>query len=306
MKCDQVRDRLSLFLYGELSFEEEEHLEEHVDSCSGCREALKRERAMHAAFDATEVSPASDLLLQCRRDFQQRLADAGPVKHSLWPRLRGFFDIRLHAIPAAMQPVAAMALLAVGFFGARFVPTGNVAGFTTAGFASPVASRVRYVEPQSPGRVQIIVDETRQRTLSGSLEDADIQRLLVSASKDPADLGLRVESVGILKGRPESAEVRGALVHALQQDPNAGVRLKALEGLKGFASDPETRKILSQTLLTEKNAGVRIQVIDLLIQSKGDQMVGVLQELMRKEDNNYVRMRCQKALRDMKASVETF
>ena len=306
MKCEEVKDRLSLFLYGELSFEEEEHLEEHVDSCSGCREALKRERAMHAAFDATEAAPASDLLLQCRRDFQQRLAHAGPAKHSLWPRLRGFFDIRLHAIPAAMQPVAALALLALGFFGSRFVPTTGVTGFTPAGFASPVASRVRYVEPQSPGRVQIIVDETRQRTLSGSLEDADIQRLLVSASKDPADLGLRVESVGILKGRPESAEVRGALVYALQHDPNAGVRLKALEGLKGFASDPETRKILSQTLLTEKNAGVRIQVIDLLIQSKGDQMVGVLQELMRKEDNNYVRMRCQKALRDMKASVETF
>jgi hypothetical protein len=252
------------------------------------------------------MSPASDLLLQCRRDFQQRLAHAGPVKHSLWPRLRGFFDIRLHAIPAAMQPVAALALLAVGFFGSRFVPTNSVPNFTSSGLASPVASRVRYVEPESPGRVQIIVDETRQRTLSGSLEDADIQRLLVSASKDPADLGLRVESVGILKGRPESAEVRGALVYALQHDPNAGVRLKALEGLKGFASDPETRKVLAQALLSEKNAGVRIQVIDLLIQHKGDQMVGVLQELMRKEDNNYVRMRCQKALRDMKASVETF
>ena len=35
-------------------------------------------------------------------------------------------------------------------------------------------------------------------------------------------------------------------------------------------------------------------------------MVGVLQELMRKEENGYVRMRCQKALRDMKASVDTF
>ncbi len=305
MKCAEVKDRLSLFLYGELSFEDEEHLEEHVDSCAGCREALNRERAMHAAFDATEASPASDLLLQCRRDFKQRLADAGPSGSGFWSRLRGFFDIRLHAIPAAMQPIAALALVAVGFFGSRYVPV-NMTGLNPAGLASPVASRVRYVEPESPGRVQIIVDETRQRTLSGSLEDADIQRLLVSASKDPADLGLRVESVGILKGRPESAEVRGALVYALQHDPNAGVRLKALEGLQGFASEPETRKILSQVLLTEKNAGVRIQVIDLLIQHKGDQMVGVLQELMRKEDNNYVRMRCQKALRDMKASVETF
>jgi hypothetical protein len=35
-------------------------------------------------------------------------------------------------------------------------------------------------------------------------------------------------------------------------------------------------------------------------------MVGVLQELMSHEDNNYVRLKCQRALSDMNASVETF
>jgi hypothetical protein len=47
-------------------------------------------------------------------------------------------------------------------------------------------------------------------------------------------------------------------------------------------------------------------VIDLLIQHKNDNLVGMLQELMRKEDNGYVRMRCQRALHEMNASVETF
>jgi hypothetical protein len=35
-------------------------------------------------------------------------------------------------------------------------------------------------------------------------------------------------------------------------------------------------------------------------------MVGALQELMMKEDNDYIRMRCQKALHEMNASVETY
>jgi hypothetical protein len=35
-------------------------------------------------------------------------------------------------------------------------------------------------------------------------------------------------------------------------------------------------------------------------------MVSVLQELMDKEDNGYIRMRCQKALREMNASVESY
>jgi hypothetical protein len=83
--------------------------------------------------------------------------------------------------------------------------------------------------------------------------------------------------------------------------------LKALDGLKQFAEDPDTRQALTQVLLKDDNPGVRTQVIDLLVQQRhSDAMVGVLQELMEKEDNGYIRMRCQKVLQDMNASVETY
>jgi HEAT repeat protein len=84
------------------------------------------------------------------------------------------------------------------------------------------------------------------------------------------------------------------------------VRLKALEGLKSFAADAEVRKTLAQVLLEDDNPAVRIQVIDLLIAHKDDATVSVLQTLVGKEDNSYVRMRCQNALREMNASVGTF
>ncbi len=170
----------------------------------------------------------------------------------------------------------------------------------------PATSRVRYVEPVSPGRVQIVLDETRQRVLSGSVDDEAIQRLLLTAAKDPSDAGLRVESVDLLKNNSQSAEIRKALVYSLQHDPNAGVRLKALDGLKQFAEDPDTRQALTQVLLKDDNPGVRTQVIDLLVQRHTDAMVGVLQELMEKEDNGYIRMRCQKVLQEMNASAEMY
>ena len=198
-------------------------------------------------------------------------------------------------------------MLVLGFVGARLAPNSLLGPWRAAGMVSePVTSRVRYVEPVSAGRVQIVVDETRQRVLSGRLEDQSIQRLLLTAAKDPSDAGLRVESVDLLKNQPQSAEVRRALLYAVQHDPNAGVRLKALDGLKEFADDPETRQTLTQVLLKDDNPGVRTQVIDLLIQHHSDAMVGVLQELMNKEDNDYIRMRCQKALHEMNASVETY
>jgi hypothetical protein len=309
MKCEEVRTTLPLFLYGELSFEEEERLEVHIDECDGCRDALGREKALFQSFDAAELSPSQRLLDQCRASLRESLMDVEPQRSSFWDKLRQGFTIHFHFMPGLAQPVGALAMLIAGFLAARMIPPSLLAPFhlaNTAGLVEPSNSRVRYVEPVGSGKVQIVVDETRQRVLSGNLADASIQRMLLTAMKDPSDAGLRVESADLLKNQPQSAEVRHALLYALQHDPNAGVRLKALDGLKQFADDEETRKTLTQVLLKDDNPGVRTQVIDLLIPHHSDSMVGVLQELMGKEDNGYIRMRCQKALHDMNASVETY
>jgi HEAT repeat protein len=171
---------------------------------------------------------------------------------------------------------------------------------------SPVATRVRFVNPGTDGRVRLMLEETRQRELSGGLDDEEIRRLLLSAAVDPADPGLRVESIDLLKAHSSDDEVRKALLDALRADPNSGVRLKAIEGLRAYARDPETRRVLAAVLLHDDNPGVRTQAIDLLVQSKEPDVAGVLQELIRREENNYVRSRSQKALNEMKASVGTF
>jgi hypothetical protein len=215
-------------------------------------------------------------------------------------------------IPSFVRPVGALALIATGFFGARWTPLGNMVGLQTAGLFDPNTARVRFVEPGPGGQVQIVVDETRQRVLSGRLDDAKIRGLLLSAVKDPSDPGLRVETVELLKGDSGNDEIRTAMVYALQHDTNAGVRLKALEGLKPFASHPDVRRALSHALLSDDNPGIRTQAIDLLTAAaapdevREQQLVGVFQELMRHEDNDYIRLRCEKALHAMKASVETY
>jgi HEAT repeat protein len=223
-----------------------------------------------------------------------------------WDKVREGFTIRFHFAPGIAQVAGAAAMLLLGFLTARVAPNSFLGNWHSAGMVDPATSRVRYVEPLAPGRVQIVIDETHQRVLSGNVDDQAIQRLLLTAAKDPSDAGLRVESVDLLKNNSQSAEIRSALVYALEHDSNAGVRLKALDGLKQFAEDPDTRKALTQVLLTDDNPGVRTQVIDLLVQRHTDAMVGVLQELLEKEDNGYIRMRCQKVLQEMNASAETY
>jgi hypothetical protein len=117
---------------------------------------------------------------------------------------------------------------------------------------------------------------------------------------------LCVDSIELLTGQSKAADVRTTLLSALRADPNPGVRLKALDALKPYAGNPEVRGVLSHVLLNDDNPGIRTQAVDLLVQHREQDMVGVFQELMRREDNDYIRLRTQRALREMNASVETF
>lgn len=297
MNCESAVKQLPLAVYGELTFDQEEGVQQHLDGCPSCREEMRRLRAMLRSMDAGEIEVESALLVQNRRELRAQVAAIGPEAlkgKRAW--LSGFFWLK---------PVAALALLSIGFFGGRYLTREDTPAFKVRN-SEPFAARVRYLEPNAEGRIQIVVEETRQRTLSGDMGDESIRRLLLIAARDANDPGLRVESMDLLKDRPESVEVRRLLLQALEHDTNAGVRLKALEGLRLMAGDPEIRKTLARVVLNDDNPGVRTQAIDLLIQRKEPAMIGTLQELMQREDNNYIRLRCKKALADMNASVETF
>lgn len=314
--CSAVKDQFALYLYGELSFDEEERVESHLDQCAACGQALERQRALQAALDNIATEPSPSLLRSCREDLHDRLAEeniAPSHKRGWWEQ---FTDLLTgHTGSGWLRPAGALTLLALGFGVARVIPPGAFGGNGTAlmGVAEPAASRVRYVEPASNGRVQIVLDETSQRIVSGSLEDQKILPLLLSAAQDPTDPGLRAESVEILNSNAQFAEVRDALVRALK-DTNAGVRLKAMAGLTPFAQQPEVRAAMTQVLVGDSNPEMRSQAIDLLTKGLTQdasagfdrQIIGAMQELLQKENNVYVRQRCKTALESVKASTETY
>lgn len=300
MNCEEERGRIALYLYGELSFQEEEDLEAHAESCEGCRKGLERERALHRALEAGAVPVAFGTLAESRRELKNRL-EKMRAEQGVFGRL----GLRWKLVSAPWQPVGAVALLLLGYFGAR-IPSLPFFGPAEAGVAGPMASRVRYVEPEASGNVRIVIEEAHQRVLTGRPDEERMRRLLMDGARDPGDAGLRVASLDLLKNQTGSEEVREALLHSVRYDPNAGVRLKALEALRTFPENPAMRRTLTQVLLTDKNPGVRTQVIDLLAMQKNDQMVGLLQELLHQEDNDYVRERCQRVLRDLNASEGTF
>jgi anti-sigma factor RsiW len=299
---------MPLYYYGELPFEAEERFEEHITGCGACRDELERYRRMAAALDQREQAGSPELLDECRQNLFLSLTgeQAPPLRRtSAWGHFRAGFAAFAAPLSAWRQPVGALALVALGFFSARFLQT---TPRPVAPAASPevLISTVRSVQPGESGTVEIAFDETRRRMLTGRIEDLRVQQLLMAAMRQESNPGVRVETMSVLKNSAVPSGIRDVLLYALQNDPNPGVRLKAIESLRSFADQEPVRRALAQVLLKDDNPGVRIQTIDLLVQHKDDSMVGVLQELVDRENNQYIRMRMAKALEDMNASVGTF
>jgi HEAT repeat protein len=226
---------------------------------------------------------------------------AGP-KDGWWDQ---FVEMLTGGSRTMLRPAGAVALLAIGFFAAKIMPNLPLGPFGS-GAAEAGMARVREVRPDADGRVRIVVDEVRQKTISGGLESREIQELLMQAVSDPSDPGLRAQSVDLLNTqRARSSEVRDMLILALS-DQSDGVRLEAMEGLKSFAQDHEVQAAVSQALLSDSNPGIRMQAIDLLTEGTGEnlnrQVIGTLQQLMEREENAGLRQRCQRVLASFNAT----
>jgi len=312
LNCENVRERFALLLYGELSFDEEERVESHLDGCTECRAVLERQKALHDALDGVAVTPSPALLTRCREDLAQLLPRekaasgwAASWKHPWWKQIATGWKIQF------VRPMTAMALLALGFFAAKVTPGLNFAGgVASMGLGDFGGAQVRNVATEPDGRLRIVVDETRERTISGSREDQQIRALLMAAAKEGADPGLRAQTVTILVGDADASDVREALAFAMANDENTNVRLKAMEGLERYAGDPVVQNALAHVLLNDPNSGIRTRVIDALNEREGQelnrQMVGALQELMSREDDQDVRERARRMLLSIKASTGTY
>jgi hypothetical protein len=307
MNCDSVTKLIPLYFYGEVAPDEEEQVDQHLHECAPCAARMEQQRTLAAALDRrqTELPPA--LLDECRDDLMAAIVGGAPRQAK---PAKGPWALFLEAMGATFagfgrwrQPVGALLLILLGYSVARFSST---AGPTLSTVPSDnVFSTVRSIKAGDDGRLQITLDETRRQEVTGRLEDPNIQRLILAGSRDE-NPAVRVESVGLLKNRADSPQVLDSLLNTLSGDPHDGVRLSALNALKPMAGDPRVLKTLSQVLLNDANPAMRMQVIDLMVTRRDDSVVGVLQNLMQREDNSGVRLKASKVLKDWNASIGTF
>ena len=319
MSCERVKDRILLYLYDELDESQRDALEEHADSCESCSAALDDERQFLRSLNEREV-PSAALLAECRHDLmrgayhlqsEQPSYIAGVIPLAWRRRLQQTFP----SMHLAWQPTAAMALLAVGFYAGRFAESGPTGGSLPLGSGiqqSSLAPLGAFGDIQSvqlgPGQdeVEIVVEEVTRRTIRGAPGDPHIRSMLISTVREYPNSGIRLDTLDILTAGAADREVRRALREAMIGDRNPGVRLRAFEALKSHKDDPEMHQALVEVLLNDDNPGMRVQAIDLLTENPHRDLVGLLQGLVEREQNNYIRLQSRRILHDLNASVDRF
>jgi hypothetical protein len=300
MKCEWVRENIVLQVYGELADDARHELEQHVARCADCAAELKAEQEFHALLSRhPAMEPSPNLLAASRMRLQEALETA--KQGSVWSRLA--FDPANWLRQVRFSPALASAILILGFAGGigttyrMYAPrTPNASRITnTSATPAPLESSIAGITSVTPvpGTDQITIKYNTVSTqeAQGSLNDQQIQQLLLYASRNNYNSGVRVDSVDLLAQKSSDTQVREALMYALQNDTNPGVRLKSLDALGNYVrSDTNVRDAVLRALVNDSNSGVRIEALRLIEPVKADGSVrGVLMALAAKDQSTYIK-----------------
>jgi hypothetical protein len=296
MKCEWVRENITLHVYGELADDARHELEQHVERCTDCAAELKAEQAFHTLLSQERAEePTPNLLAASRMRLQEALETAEQGR--FWHRLA--FDPASWLRQVRFSPALASAILILGFaggVGTAYKVIGRPgAGVTNVAAPVPAEASITGIRSitQDPATntVNIQYDTVTTQQTQGSMNDQRIQQLLLFAARNNYNSGVRMDSVDLLTQRPNVSQVREALVYALRYDTNPGVRLKALDGLGGFVKDDtRVRDVVLEALVNDSNPGVRTEALRLIEPVKADGSVrGVLMTLAAKDQSQYIK-----------------
>jgi HEAT repeats len=346
-RCGDIAPLLVFYACDEVEPQEREQIDAHLVSCAACAAQLREEQEMQSALvsafqPADQLDPSGALLAQCRSEFSELLDDlsAPPLRERSNPLgwARRWMALR----PAWSAAGLVLMGLAVGTQVALWIPgregsfgvgqAVNVkaaAPLTNEDLSKMAVAGVNFAPAaDSSGTVQLQVRTEQPIVLSGSVDDADVRRVLtyVVMNGERFDPGVRLDCLDVLRTRTGDKDVRHALLSAARKDQNAAVRMKALEALRDSAADDAVRDTLLEALQHDANPGVRVEAVNLLVRSlegetdaetpgqrvapelagsqippdpSVDRVIHALEGLQQRDPNRYVRLRSAAALRQI-------
>jgi hypothetical protein len=325
MNCELAHERIVMAAYGELADDAAHELDRHLATCQGCAQEREQLQALKLLSEAYPVcDPDPNLVARSRMRLEEAL-DAIPPKRWFERLLQ---RLRNNAASLQAAPIAACLLLIIGG------GAGSLAGFHIAqvravkiaedsaqaapvqASASQESAALQYAA-QVPGEVanvasivhepnsefvEVHYNQIVPQKVRGSLDDPHIRQLLMLASANAVNPGLRDDSIGLLaaecRAGHQCTNIRDALLVALRYDRSATVRQKALEGLQPYvAEDFGVRDAVLEALLNDPEPRIRTAAINMLEPVDADTSVRqVLRSVANSDQNPHIRLASREVL----------
>jgi len=223
-------------------------------------------------------------------------------------RMSQRFTLGMSRLRSAPVMVSALLMLGVaagaygGYrLGARVHDSTQTALIMKAVQQNPGPAKIANVSSiqQVPNSNNVVVNYNRlvPDSIEGSLNDPQIQQLLLLGVRNPATPTVRDDSVGLLADQCRAGNlcnaqpVRNALMLALLYDKSPAVRMKALDGLQPYVGeDMQVRDTVLEALMNDADAHIRAEAINLLAPVEADSSVrDVLHTVATQDSNAHIR-----------------
>lgn len=304
MKCEVAQRLIVQYVYGDLPDEGCHQLEQHVAGCETCRNELQVYEALRNAMSlAPVIEPSASFLAESRIRLDDALDQLPPpsLKMRLETGFFGFFA-QLRAAPgmAASLAIIGLGLGATaghywnhaGVLQAAAVPSVYQSTSTTTAMPS-ITNVSDIVQHPETNMVEVHFNQMVPSTVEGSIDDPEVQKLLLMAAQNTGNPDLQSNSVGLLAEQCKAGRycdggpVRTALMVALRYDRDPSVRLKALEGLQPYvAQDSRVRDAILESLMHDPSQPIRSRALQMLEPVNADSSVRMVLETVSTHDEN--------------------
>ncbi len=296
-----LEQAIVLYLYDELSGQEKQEFETHIEFNQASRRKLDEFRKLHGVLgNRALLTPSEQTLVGARANLRDRLRDErkAAMKENWFDGLRSAVAIT----GRGMQLATGFALLLAGLVVGRWTATGSelasyetrIAGQRGLPAISDVGS-VQY-DPAS-GLVTVQYQTVDEVSLSGSVDDASIRHVLSYAIRSETHPGRRLAAVKATAGGSfADDELEQALVKAMEDDEIDGVRLKAAKVLKALPISRNIKRAFIRVLFKDPNPAIRIEALDALSQVQEQDVVPILRNAAKDDDNEFVRLQASRTL----------
>jgi len=334
--CSKYESLIAEALFGELSPEDRQRLDRHLERCDACADEL---RTMQATLEFTAQRERPEPPPSFWRGYWPRLVrrmERDAAHPSLTERIAVWWR-ELTTVPPAMrwalQGAVAVVLVVGGFWLGRQggetpvedlslgaeEPSTALSELIPAeqsldaqrSTAQPVIANIQDITYDvSEGTVEIRYNMVNDVVVRGKPNDPAIQQLLQAAMLNDQNPSARLNALqAVEKTRPSAdAELVQALTYLAQEETNPNMRYRAVRALRSLHQDTpltdETRNVLINILLNGQNSALRIEALQALVDSPPSSTEVTPDYLyqVQNDSNSYVRYQAQQALQEISTS----